>query len=95
MKPITIAMLGLMAFAFVAFAGDKNPVPQSGMKSTPNAIRVSASAGVRLAERTGQMSDARRIDGLRCRSVSPGKARGSISDSVARVRSRTPVQNPL
>jgi len=34
MKPITIAMLGLVAFAFVAFAGDKNPVPQSGMKST-------------------------------------------------------------
>jgi hypothetical protein len=29
MKPITIAMLGLVAFAFVAFAGDKNPVPQA------------------------------------------------------------------
>jgi hypothetical protein len=35
MKPIMIAMLGLfVAFAFVAFAGDKNPVPQNGMKST-------------------------------------------------------------
>ena len=34
MKPIMIAMLGLfVAFAFVAFAGDKNPIPQSGMKS--------------------------------------------------------------
>ena len=35
MKPILIAMLGLFtAFAFVAFAGDKNPVPQSWMKAT-------------------------------------------------------------
>ena len=35
MKPIMIAMLGLfVAFAFVAFAGDKNPVPQNGMTSS-------------------------------------------------------------
>ena len=33
MKPILIVMLGLfVAFAFVAFAGDKNP--QSGMTSS-------------------------------------------------------------
>jgi ABC-type Co2+ transport system permease subunit len=35
MKSVMIALLGLFtAFAFVAFAGYKIPVPQSGMKST-------------------------------------------------------------
>jgi hypothetical protein len=51
MKPILIVMLGLfVAFAFVAFAGDKNP--QSGMTSSQTHF-VSATAGLHLAERTG------------------------------------------
>ena len=55
MKPITIAMLGLVAFAFVAFAGDKNPVPQSGMKSTQTQFAFRPRPASSLAERTGQI----------------------------------------